>query len=290
MGANPPDLQRGARTPAASSPPVLRVIVAHRGFAWPDLAEIWRHRELLVALLERDIKVRYKQAALGLSWALLQPLLTMLVMALIFGRLAAVPSDGVPYPAFVYAGLLPWTFFSASVTGATNSLLSSSHLITKVYFPRLLLPLAAAGSALVDLLVATPFLAVLMLWYGLSLGAIVWFVPAIVATGLAAVGVAALLSGLSVAYRDFRYVVSFTLQLWMFATPVIYPLSMLPERWRFLAFLNPLTGAVEAFRGAWLGTPIAAMGMLVSLGTSLAVFLIGASVFAQIERRFADVI
>ena len=219
-----------------------------------QLGDFWQYRELLYFLTWRDVKVRYKQTLLGASWAILQPLLTMLIFTLFFGRLAGVPSDGIPYPIFAYAGLLPWTFFSNSVTASGNSLVGSSNLITKVYFPRMIIPSAAVAAGLVDFAVAFSLMVVLMIYYQVAVTwTVLMLVPLTLLVTMLALGAGMWLSALNVRYRDIRYALPFLMQLWMFVSPIIYPVSMLPARWRWLLNLNPLTGIISSFRTALFG-------------------------------------
>lgn len=256
-----------------------------------DFVELWRYRELLLVLTERDIKVRYKQTALGFAWAVIQPVMMMVVLSIFFGGLARMPSDGLPYPVFVYAGLLPWTFFANAVGNSANSVVASANLVNKVYFPRLVVPLSAAGSALVDFAIATAILLAMMAWYGVGWSANLLYAPLLVA-GIVfiALGVGIALSALTVAYRDFRYVVPFMIQFWMFATPVVYPTSLVPETWRWLMFLNPMAGFIEGFRSVFLGRPFAWDAIAMSLAVALVIFAAGVSYFEKVERRFADII
>ena len=256
-----------------------------------DWAELWEYRELLYFLVWRDVKVRYKQAALGASWAVLQPTMAMVIFTVIFGRLVKLPTDGSPYPVFVYAGLLPWTFFSNAVTTSTNSLVNSANLITKVYFPRVLVPLAPVGAGLVDFTVAFLLLIVLLVWYHIPITP--WFalVPVFLALAIVAtIGVGIVLSALTVNYRDFRYVVPFAIQIWLYATPVTYASSVVPERWRVLFGLNPMAGVVEGFRSAVLGRPplwtLVGTSALVSVG----ILVLGLAYFQRVERTFVDVV
>lgn len=254
---------------------------------------IWEYRELLFFLTWRDLKVRYQQTFLGVAWAILQPLLTMLVFSLFFGRLAGLESrtGGVPYPIYVYAGLLPWTFFANAVTSSGNSLVGNANLITKIYFPRLIIPLAAVAASVVDLLLAGSVLVVMMFFYGTPLSGAIALAPIFVLGALiAATGVGALISALMVRFRDFRYVVPFMLQIWFFVTPVIYPSSIVPERWRWVLSLNPMSGLVEGFRTAFLGGAFDRAGIALCLAVSMALLFAGALYFRSVERRFADVI
>lgn len=256
-------------------------------------SEIWRFRELLYFLTWRDVKIRYKQTVLGAAWALLQPFATMVVFSVFFGRLAGLESrtGGVPYPIYVYAGLLAWTFFANAITASSNSLVGSSNLISKVYFPRLIIPLAAVGAGLVDFLVSSLLLLAMMVYYQIAPTMQLLWVPLfLIGTVLTATGVGMLLSALTVSYRDFRYVVPFMVQLWLFISPVIYPVTIVPEKWRWVLALNPMTGFIGGFRAAFLGqsmewSHIVASGVIAAL-----LFLLGAIYFRSVERRFADII
>lgn len=258
-----------------------------------DLAEAWRFREMGYLLTWRDVKVRYKQTALGAAWAILQPLLAMAVFTAIFGRFAGLPSEGVPYAAFVYVGLLPWTYFSGAITSASQSLLANTNLVTKIYFPRLLIPASACLAALLDLGISASVLLVLLPLAGVRPGpAGLLLLPALVALlFLLALGCGVWLAALKVEYRDFQYVIPFLVQIWMFLTPVLYPASLLPERLRGLLALNPLVGVVEAFRSALLGHRPVPWGLLgISAAAGLLIFAGGLWYFRRVERTFADVI
>lgn len=256
-----------------------------------DLKELWAYRELLWVLTQRDIKVRYKQTVLGATWAVIQPVFSMVVFTVIFGNLVKVPSEGYPYAIFVYAALLPWTFFANAVGTSGGSLLGSAHLISKVYFPRLIIPLASVGGGLVDFAISFGVMLALMLYFGvgwsINLLAIPFLTVAVIFTAL---GIGTFLSALTVAYRDFRYVVAFLMQIWMYATPVVYPASVVPEAWRWALFLNPMAGLIEAFRSAFLAKPFDTTGLAISFSVALALFLIGVAYFEKVERRFADII
>jgi lipopolysaccharide transport system permease protein len=269
----------------------ITVIEPQKGWRTLDLKELWAYRELLYVLAQRDIKVRYKQTVLGVAWAVIQPLTTMLLFTLIFGKLAKIPSDGLPYPIFVYAALLPWTFFANAISTSSNSLVGQQHLISKVYFPRLIIPLSSIGTGLIDFAVSGVILLVLMAWYGVGWTANLIAVPfLILAVIFIALGVGTFLSALTVSYRDFRYVVPFMVQFWMYATPVVYPASMFPEQWRWVLFLNPMAGLIEGFRSAFLGRPFDWTGIGISMMVATAIFLLGIFYFEKMERRFADII
>lgn len=269
----------------------VTVIEPRRGWRSLDLRELWAYRDLLRVLTERDVKVRYKQTVLGVLWAVIQPVMTMVVFTIFFGRLAKMPSDGLPYPIFVYAALLPWTFFANAIATSGNSLVGSAQLVSKVYFPRLIIPLASVGAGLIDFAISAVILLLLMLYYGigwsLNLLAVPLLVPLVIFTAL---GVGTLLSALTVAYRDFRYVIPFLVQLWLFATPVIYPASLVPEGWRWLVFLNPMAGIIEGFRSAFLDRPFDLASLAISTAVALLIFLAGVFYFEKVERRFADII
>ena len=254
--------------------------------------ELWDQRELIYFLAWRDIKVRYKQTALGVSWAILQPLFGMLVFSVFFGRLGKIPSDGLPYPLWSFTGLVPWTFFAQGLTQAANSLVISQNLLRKIYFPRLAIPIATVLSAALDLALAFIVLVGMMVFFGVqpSVRAIA-VVPLALLAFVAALGIGLWFSALSVRYRDVRYIVPFLVQFWLFATPIAYPSSLLPERWRVVYAINPMTGVVEGFRWALLGANTAPGPMLaVSTLTALVLLLGGAFYFRSVERTFADII
>ena len=276
--------------PASETHEVL--IEPSRGWPTLGLREMWAYRELLYFLAWRDVKVRYKQTALGASWAVLQPLLTMLVFSLFFGALAKMPSDGVPYPVFCFAALAPWTFFANGLAQASNSLVASANLIKKVYFPRLLVPVAVVLAGLPDLALSLLVLVGIMLYYGIHphWGAALWVPLLLLLALVTSLGVGFWLSALNVKYRDVRYVVPFLTQVWLFATPVAYPASLLPEPWRTLYGINPMVGVVEGFRWALLGTNAApGRAALVSSVAALAILVTGAYYFRRVEKTFADV-
>lgn len=277
----------------ADAPFVLRIAAAGNGTSLGvGLRELWEYRELLYFLIWRDVKVRYKQTALGAAWAVLQPLLTMLVFSLFFGRLAKLPSDGVPYPIFAFAALVPWTFFANGLTQGANSLVGSANLIKKVYFPRLAVPAATTLAGLVDLTIAFGVLLAMMAYYGIAPTPNFVWLPAFVLLALAtALGVSFWLSALNVQYRDVRYVVPFLTQFWLFATPIAYPSSLLHEPWRTVYGLNPMVGVVEGVRWALLGVNGApGASIMVSVAAAIALLASGALYFRRMERRFADVV
>ena len=268
------------------------VIEPKKGWSPVNFRELWKFRELLYFLAWRDVKVKYKQTALGVVWALMQPLLTMVIFSVLFGRLARMPSDGAPYPIFVFIGLLPWNYFSSVLGQATNSLVAGSNLVSKIYFPRLIIPASSAIAALLDLAIGFIVLAVMMIYYGVSISAGTLLVPVLVLlTLMNAVGFGLWFSALNVKYRDIQYVIPFLIQIWMFVTPVIYPKSLFGEKWGWLLLLNPMGGIIEAFRPAVLGhMPIPWVSLLVSSAIGLAVFVGGVFYFKRVERHFADII
>ena len=286
-GENKPDLP--AAHPLPDNP--LVVIEPSRGWIPVNLRELWHYRDLLYILTMRDIKVRYKQTSLGAAWAIIQPLFTMLIFTLFFGRLAGMPSDGIPYPIFAYAGLLPWTFFSNAVTNSGNSLVGNSNLITKVYFPRMIIPMASVGSGLLDFAIAFGLLVALMFYYGVALSINILMLPVLVIlTSLLAIGVGMWMSALNVKYRDIRYALPFLIQLGMFATPIIYPASLVPEKWRWLLFINPLAGQIEAYRSAFFGTEFNWLALGISGVITFAILFYAAITFKRMEKSFADII
>ena len=254
--------------------------------------ELWDYRELLYFLTWRDVKVRYKQTALGAAWAIIQPLFMMLVFSLFFGKLAGIKSDGIPYPIFTFCALLPWQLFAHALTESSNSLVANERLITKVYFPRLVVPIAAVLGGLVDFAVAFAILLLMMFYYGIvPTWAIVTLPGFILLAVLTALGVGLWLSALNVKYRDVRYTINFLIQFWLFATPVAYPSSIVPEKWRALYGLNPMAGVVEGFRWALLGKHEAPGAMLwVSVAAVIAILIGGLYYFRRMEQQFADVV
>lgn len=256
------------------------------------LTELWRRRELLFFLVLRDIKVRYKQTILGAAWAIIQPLATMLILTLFFGRLANMTSDGIPYPLFSFAGLLPWMFFVNGLSLSANSLVGNANLITKVYFPRLLMPIASVVSGLIDLALAFIVLVGLMMWYGIAPTPRILFLPIpVVLAMITSLGAGLWLSAFNVQFRDVKYTIPFLCQLWMFASPVAYPSSLLQGSWHVLYGLNPMAGVVEWFRWSLLGTGVAPGSMvLLSTFVAFALLLSGAWYFRSMERNFADLI
>jgi lipopolysaccharide transport system permease protein len=270
--------------------PALR-IQRSRGIPALELGALWRYRDLLYFLALRDVKIRYDQTAIGVGWALLQPLFTAVVCAIFFGRVAGIPSEGVPYAAFAYAGLVPWTFFANALRDSSNSLVGHAPLVTKVYFPRLLVPGAAVAGGLVDLLLALALGLALLPICGVPLGPrLLLLVPLTALLVLLAFAVGVVLSALNVRYRDVRHAVPFLLQTWMFVTPVLFPGRLVPERWRWALHLNPCATLVEAYRATLLGHPLD-VGAIVTLAAVLPILLLaGTTAFRRMERGFADVI
>jgi lipopolysaccharide transport system permease protein len=274
----------------SDKPPVI-IIRPMSGWVPVNLRELWEYRELLYSFISRDIKVRYKQTALGAAWAVIQPLFMMIVFTLAFGRLAKIPSEGLPYPLFSYAALLPWTLFSEGITRSTNSMITNANIMTKVYFPRLIMPMSGILSPLVDFAIAFVILLGMMVYYGFTPTINVLFLPAFILLALAtSLGVGLWLSALNVQYRDFQYTVPFLIQLWLFASPVVYPSTLLPEPYRTLFGLNPMAGVIEGFRWALLGT--APPSYLIAISALMVAILLisGAFYFRRMEKTFADVV
>jgi lipopolysaccharide transport system permease protein len=269
----------------------ITVIKPRPGWQTINFRELWQSRELAYFLAWRDVKVRYKQTALGIAWAVLQPLLAMLIFTLFLGRLAKVPSNGIPYPLFVFVGLVPWTYFANAASNAGGSLVANEKLVSKVYFPRLIIPLASVIASLADLAFGFVILVILLLVFGVVPTAAVLLVPALVVfAALAALAVGTWLSALDVHYRDVRYAIPFLIQIWLFATPVVYPASLVPEKFRFLMGLNPMSGVVEGFRWALLGQEAPGPLLWVSVAVTFVVLVSGLFYFRRLERTFADVI
>ncbi|HVG01528.1 MAG TPA: ABC transporter permease [Nitrospira sp.] len=264
----------------------------HRGLFHLDLPAVWHYRELLAFLVWRDAKVRYKQAVIGAGWAIFQPLMSMLLFTAIFGYVAKLPSDGVPYPVFAYAGLIPWNFIAQATSRSGTSLVGESHLISKVYFPRLLIPLAAAVTPALDLLCALAVMIPLMMWFGMTPGWPILLFPLFLLMALlTALAVSLWLSALHVQFRDVGHLIPFCVQFWMFASPVVYSVTLIPEKWRAVYSLNPVVGVVEGFRWTLLGQPAPALDTLLpSMGIVGLLFASGVVYFKRMERTFADVI
>jgi lipopolysaccharide transport system permease protein len=268
-------------------------VTIRSGRAWSplNLRELWAYRELLYFLTWRDVKVRYKQAALGVAWAVIQPLFTMLIFSVFFGRLAKVPSNGIPYPLFSYAALLPWTFFANAISNSANSLVGGSNLITKVYFPRLLLPASEVAAGLVDFAIAFVVFVGMFVYYRVPITSDLLLLPVLIAlTTVLALGVGLWMAAINVKYRDVRYALPFLIQLWLFASPVIYPSSLMPERWRWVLAINPMTGIIEGYRSALLGQALSKGALAYSVLISFAILVGSAYSFRRMEKLFADVV
>ena len=276
---------------AAEARPVFETVIRPRhGWIAIDWAELWEARELLYFLVLRDITVRYKQTVLGVAWAVLQPLFSMLIFTVIFGKLAKLPSDGHPYAVFVYAGLLPWMFFSTAVSSASQSLVNQQSLLTKIYLPRLFVPAASIGGGLVDFAVSFVVFVGLLAVYRVVPGWGVLALPGLVlVTAMAALGVGLSLAAVTVTYRDFRYVIPFMVQAWMYLSPVIYPVSIVPPDWQWLLAINPMVGIIDGFRAAFLGAPWNLTTLGVSTASATVMLIFGLFHFRKTERRFADV-
>jgi lipopolysaccharide transport system permease protein len=271
---------------------LLTIIRPSRGWMGVNIGELWRYRELLYFLIWRDIKVRYKQSVLGVAWAILQPFLTMVIFTLFFGRWAGIPTDELPQPLFYFAGLLPWQFFQSGVSKAGTSLVASSNLITKVYFPRLDIPIAPVMAALVDFFLAFLILIGMMVFYGISPKAAIWTLPLFLILALiTAMGVGIWLASLNVSYRDIGYVIPFLLQVWFFLSPVVYSANIVPQAIRPYYGLNPMAGVVQGFRWAIFGVGQPEMvSLFASIGVSLLLLISGIFYFRRMERTFADIV
>jgi len=270
----------------------LIVIEPQKGWIPINFRELWAFRELLYFLAWRDVKVKYKQMALGVIWAVLQPVLTMVIFTVLFGRFAKMPSDGVPYPIFVFIGLLPWQYFAAVLGHSTNSIVSSSQMITKIYFPRLFMPASTAIAALLDLAIASTILGFMMVYYHVSISPGALLIPLLLVLAIInAVGFGMWFSALNVRYRDIQFAIPFIIQIWMFATPVIYPSSLFGDRYGLMLALNPMGGVNEAFRPAVLGhLPFPRASLAISSTVGIMVFVSGMFYFRRVERYFSDVI
>ena len=268
----------------------ITVIQPRHGWIGIDWRELREYRELLWFLVLRDVTVRYKQTVLGVAWAVLQPVFSMLIFTVIFGRFAKMPSDGQPYAVFVYAGLLPWMFFSNAVSTASQSLVNQQSLLTKVYLPRLFVPAASIGGGLVDMAVSALVFACLLAYYRIVPGVGAFALPLLVLlTVVAALGVGLFLAAVTVTYRDFRFVVPFMVQAWLYLSPVIYPVSIVPPRWQWLLAVNPMSGIIDGFRAALFGSPWNILTLSISSATACSMLVLGLFYFRKTERRFADV-
>jgi lipopolysaccharide transport system permease protein len=273
--------------------PIVPTIVIRPPRKWVpmDLHELWAYRELIVAFTMRDVKLRYKQTGLGIAWAVLQPLLTMVIFTIFFGGLAKIPSNGIPYPLFVLAALLPWTLFSDGLTRSTTSMVNNSNIMTKVYFPRLIMPLASIISPLVDFSISFIILIAMMVYYGYAPTINIVFLPLFILLALAtSLGVGLWLSALNVKYRDFQYTVPFLIQIWMFASPVVYDANLVPESLRVWYGLNPMAGVIEGFRWALLGNGTPSAMVLVSVGMVILILVSGMFYFRRMEQYYADIV
>jgi lipopolysaccharide transport system permease protein len=288
MGATQTQVAVGAKP---SEYPVVR-IEAHRGWLALDLGELWPYRDLVYFFVWRDIKVRYKQTVIGAAWAILQPVLTMLIFSLFFGRLAKIPSQGLPYPIFYYSALLPWMYFATAMQAATNIVVENQRVITKIYFPRVVLPISSVLSGLLDFAISFGVFLVLMAWYHIvPTGAVIWLPFFTLLAVLTALGVGLWLSALNAMYRDVRYVVPFLVQFWMFASPVAYPSSLVPEKWRWLYGLNPMAGVIEGFRWALTGHGQPPSILLAASSLAVVLLVLGGLVYYHaVEGKIADVV
>lgn len=292
--ATPPNELLEMPVPAVHRTKQLQIVVVERSKGWLrlDLRPVWDYRELLYFLVWRDIKVRYKQTAIGAAWAVCQPLLTMMIFAVIFGRFAKIPSDNVPYPIFAFAGLLPWTYFSQSISRSGASLVTDANLLRKIYFPRLVIPAAAVVAPLVDFVLSFLILLVMMAWYRVTPNWVVATLPLFLILAVcAALGVSLWLSALNVKYRDVGHAIPFLVQFWMYASPIVYPLSLIPKRWQVVYSLNPMVGVVEGFRWGLLGKSSLEFGaILIGTAVALVLLLSGLVFFKRMERSFADIV
>jgi lipopolysaccharide transport system permease protein len=287
-----PGGEPSARHPAVTLPEKPLVIIKpQQSWVGLDLSHVWAYRELLYFLIWRDVKVRYKQTVLGVAWVILQPIITTLIFTIFLGKLARIPSDNIPYPLFAYTGLLGWSFFSGAVMNTGTSLVSNANLITKVYFPRMIIPGAAIGARLVDLAIGFVMLAGMMLYYGQTPTWRIVFLPLPVALlTLLSLGIGMWMSALNVKYRDIGAILPTVIQLWMYVSPVVYPLSLVPARWRWLYILNPLTGIIKAVRSSVLGQALDWPSLAASTVITLAVLVYSAFTFRRMEKQFADVV
>jgi lipopolysaccharide transport system permease protein len=280
-----------SKVPVSNPNPIKIHIEPSRGWVAIELRELWKYREMIYFLTWRDVKVRYKQTVLGATWAIIQPVFNMIIFSVIFGRLAQLDSEGIPYPIFNYAALLPWNYFSQSLSQSSNSIVGSAHLITKVYFPRLIIPLTSVVSGLVDFGISFFVMIILMLYFQVQPTIGLFLLPLfLLLSMITALGVGLWLSALNVQYRDVRYVVPFLIQFWMFATPVVYSSTLLQEPWRTLYGLNPMVGVVEGFRWALLGTEPPKLMILISTVVSVLLVISGIYYFRRMEKYFADLV
>jgi lipopolysaccharide transport system permease protein len=280
-------------TAAVKPEPRITMVKPASGLSALNLRDLWAYRELIYFMTWRDLKVRYKQTILGAGWAILRPFMTMVVFSIFFGGLANVKSDGIPYPIFSFSGLLPWELFATALTVASRSLVQNSNMITKIYFPRVILPLASVLAGVVDFLIAFVILLLMMVYYRIPPSPHIWALPFYLLLALvASLGVGLWLSALNVKYRDVGYVSPFLTQFWMFLTPIAYGASYIPAQWQFVYALNPMVGVVNGFRWAMLGTPQGApdLSLLISIGVALLILISGLFYFRRMEREFADMV
>lgn len=290
MGANRHTINTGSHKVSPDRKPLI--IKHKKGWQFVDFRELLEYRDLFYFMVNRDIKVRYKQTVLGGLWAIIQPFFMMVVFSLFFGRLAKIPSDGIPYPIFNYTAMVPWVYFATAITNSGNSLIGNTNLISKVYFPRLIVPITPILAGLLDFSIAFVVLIGMMLWYGIYPTVMIFLFPVLVLLMmLSASGVGMVLAALNAKYRDIRYTIPFIVQFWMFASPVVYPSSMIPEQYRILYGLNPMTGVIEGFRSILLGSiPFPTKMVTLSVAVSVILFVVGMFYFRQTERFFADII
>jgi len=280
-------------TPATTENAPVPTLIIRPPKKWVpvDLHELWEYRELLYSFVARDVKIRYKQTALGFLWAIIQPLFMMVVFTIFFGGLAKIPSESIPYPLFSFAALIPWTLFSEGLTRSTTSMVGNANIMTKVYFPRLLMPVSGILSPLVDFAIAFVILILMMAYYGFVPTIAIVLLPAFILLAImTSLSVGLWFSALNVKYRDFQYTIPFLIQLWLFASPVVYPASMLPESWQFIYALNPMVGVIEGFRWALLGTNPPGAMILVSASVVVLLLVGGLFYFKKMEQHFADVV
>ncbi len=267
------------------------IIKPNPQWSFVNFSELWSYRELIGVMIVRDLKVRYKQTVMGVAWAVLQPLTMIAIFTIIFGRLAKIPSDGYPYPVFVFSGLLAWNFFATSISTSGVSLISASNLVSKVYFPRIIIPISSIGVSLVDFLISALLLIILMAFYSQAITLNILLLPFfLLGLFMLSIGIGSWLASVTVVYRDFRYVITYLVQIWMYLTPVLYPISFVPKEWQWLLYLNPIYGWINGIRASFLGQEIDIVGVTISLFLSLIIFLLGMFYFEKTQRRFADII
>jgi len=267
------------------------IIRPNSQWSFVNFAELWSYRELIGVMIVRDLKVRYKQTVMGLAWAVLQPLTMIAIFTIIFGKLAKVPSDGYPYPVFVFSGLLAWNFFATSISTSGVSLISATNLVSKVYFPRIIIPISSIGVSLVDFLISALLLVIMMALYSQAITLNILLLPFfLLGLFILSIGVGSWLASVTVVYRDFRYVITYMVQIWMYLTPVLYPISFVPKEWQWLLYLNPIYGWINGIRASFLGQAIDIVGVTISLFLSLLIFLLSMFYFEKTQRRFADII